>query len=226
MKKEEIEKLFYIEKDYSRIKELQKDSCEIWSFNILGKIELYSGNIIKAYDYFNKAKSIFGCCYCNFLIGNIADTKKILSIIKESSPIVNWLLCVIYIIENSYKEPPTYFQIRNFYEQDLNMLLLYNKKEYFNKLIEGNKYLEYFNKEIYKYTGRVLLYNDDNQKAKHFLTKSLDIFFRDSETHYLLGELYEKEGKIKQAEIEYELANEINNGYFPAIKKLKVLKSN
>ena len=226
MKKEEIEKLFYIEKNYSRIKELQNNSYDIWSFNILGKIELYGGNIIKAHEYFNKSQSIYGCCYCKFLMGNISETKKLLNMIKGSSPLANWLICLIDIIENSYNEIPTYFQIRNFYEQDLNMILKYKNIEYFNKLIAANNYLEHFNKEIYKYTGKVLLYNAEYEKAKQFLLKSLDIFFKDSETHFLLGELYEKKGNLKEAKREYKIANEVNNGYFPAIKKLKDLGSN
>ena len=52
MKKSEIEKLFYLEKNYSRIKELLKDSSESWSFNILGKIFLLEGDCINAYNYF------------------------------------------------------------------------------------------------------------------------------------------------------------------------------
>ena len=226
MQRNEIEKLFYIDKNYSGIRNLLKNSNEIRSFNILGKIELYSGNIKEAYNYFNKAQNIYGCCYCNFLTNKINEAKTLLNIVKESSSAVNWLICLINILEDNYNQTPTYFQIRNYYEQDLNMLFLYKKTEYIKKIINENSYLEYFNREIYKYSGRVLLNNNQWNLAEKFLKKSLDIFYKDPETHYLLGELYEKEKDYTNAKKEYKLANEVNKGYYPAINKLKELGSN
>ena len=226
MTHDNIEKLFYIDKNYSGIRNLLKSSKEIRSFNILGKIELYRGNVKEAYNYFNKAQNIYGYCYCNFLTGKINEAKTILNLVKESSPAVNWLICIINLIENNYNQTPTYFQIRNYYEQDLNMLFFYNKTEYIKKLLLENSYLEYFNREVYKYSGRVLLNNDRCEEAKQYLKKSLDIFYKDPETHYMLGELYEKERNFNLAQKAYKIANEVNKGYFPAINKLKELGSN
>ncbi len=226
MLKYEIEKLFYIDKDYSGIRKLQKDSSNFWSFSILGKIELYTGNVKNAYNYFNKAKLIYGCCYCNFLMGKTDEAKTLLNLIRESSSAAKWLIFLINILEDNYSEIPTYFQIRNFYEQDLNMLFKYKKTDYIKKIISENKYMEHFNKEIYKYSGRVLLNNNQLELAEKFLQKSLDIFYKDPETHFMLGEIYEREKRLFNAQKSYELANEVNRGYFPAIKKLKVLKTN
>ena len=106
------------------------------------------------------------------------------------------------------------------------MLFFYKKAEYIKKIIRENSYLEYFNREIYKYSGRVLLRNNQWNLAEKFFKKSLDIFYKDPETHYLLGELYEKEKNYTKAEKEYKLANEVNKGYLPAVNKLKKLGSN
>lgn len=226
MTEDSIEKLFYVDKKYSEIKELYKNHSEFRSFNILGKIELYNGNLKEAYKYFNKSQFLYGCCYCKFLMEDINEAKILLGLIKDSSSAANWLLCLINLLEDDYSEIPTYFQIRNFYEQDLNMLFQYNKTSFINKIIKQNQYFEYFNREIYKYSARVLLNNNQLELSKQFLHKSLDIFFKDPETHYMLGEIHQKQKNPILAKKEYTLSNEVNGGYLPAVKKLKDLTMN
>ena len=68
--------------------------------------------------------------------------------------------------------------------------------------------------------------NNKIKEAKQYLKKSLDIFYKDPETHYMLGELYEKEGDFNLAKKAYKLANVVNNGYYPAVNKLKKIESN
>ncbi len=221
MEKFKIEKLFYIDKNYSGIKELLKNDSDSRSFNILGKINLWNGNLNEAYHWFQKSNYIFGCGYCKFMEEKTDDAKILLKLIKNSSSAVNWLLCLINILENNNtNENPTYFQIRNFYEQDLNMLFLYKRKEYIKKIIKKIPYFEHFNKEIYKYTARVLLINNYLEPAEKFLKKSLDIFYNDAETHFMLGELYYRKKEFQKAKIQYIQSNKANGNYIPAINRL------
>lgn len=223
MNKEELYKLFYKNNYYSEILELKNDFSDFRSFNILAKSALYSGFIKDAYLYFNKAKNIYGCAYCKFLTGNLEEANIMLKLIKNSSPAVNWLIFLIEVINNKITNQPTYFQIRNFYEQDLEMLFHYKQNDFINKIVEKNYYMENFNKEIYKYTARVLLNNKYIDIAEKFLKKSIDICYKDPETHYILGELYISKKNFSKAKKEFDISNNVTGEYLPAKNKLKDL---
>lgn len=190
---------------------------------MLGKIELWNGNVDEAYYNFNKAQSIFGCAYCKFLKEELKEAKILLNLIKNSSPAVNWLICLIEIVEEDLQETPSYFQIRNFYEQDLNMLFEYKKEKFVKNIINQLPLLEYYNREIYKYTARVMKNYNYTDWAIKFLKKSLDICYKDPETHYLLGEIYLKQNDIEKAKKFFTNANEATGCYLPAQNMLKVL---
>ncbi len=223
MNKKEIEELFYIKKEYSKIKELLINSEESWSFNILGKINLEEANYNNAYSFFLKANNLSGCGYCKFLEGKIEEAKEILILLKDSSPFVNWILFLIDLCTSIKDIYPTYFQIRNFYEQDLEMLFIAKQYEIIKKILNKNYFLEKFNREIYKYSARVLKNNTYEKEAEILLKKSLDICYKDPETHYMLGEIYLNQDKKEEAIKEFKKANEVNQGYNPANDRLKDL---
>lgn len=223
MNRIEIEKLFYIDKNYSKIKELLQNSDESWSFNMLAKIFLQEGDLNQAYNFFNQAKNFQGCGYCKFLTGNLAQAEIIMTMIKDSSPFANWILFLIDIIKCENKRVPTYFQIKNFYEQDLNMLYKAGQIEYAKKIIEKNNFLERYNKEIYKMTARVLMNNEILVEAQRYLKKSIDICYKDPETHYMLAEIYIKSANIEKARQEFLKCIEVSGTYLPAENRLKDL---
>lgn len=223
MNQREVLELLYIQKNYSEIKEQLKNSSDFRSFNILGKLSLWNKDLNSAYFYFNKAQSILGCCYCHLLNDKISEAKILLNLVRNSSPCTNWLIALINIIEEKEEIYPSYFQIRNFYEQDLELFFLYEKDKYIETIINNQEYFEYFNREIYKYTGRVLFNNNYLDKAEELLLKSLDIYYNDPETHFLLGELYLKTKNKESAIKEFKLASEVNGNYLPAVNMLKDL---
>ncbi len=225
MNEKDLYKLFYKNKDYSGIKKIKNDFSDFRSFNIFAKTALYTSNIKEAYMYFNKAKNIYGCAYCKFIMEDIDGAELILKLVKASSPAVNWLLFLIEVIKDDITQPPTYFQLRNFYEQDLEMLFQYQKKDFIYKIIEKNSYMEYFNREIYKYTARVLLNNNYIDIAEKFLKKSLDICYKDPETHYILAELCLIKKDIQKAKQEFYISSSIVGEYLPAKNKLKDLSN-
>ena len=223
MNKQEIEELFYIKKDYSKIKEELKNPLNAWSFNILDKIALQEKEIEKAQEYFGKANNIFGCAYCEFLNGNLKQAKAFLLLEKEPSIASNWLNYICSALQNDFVLFPTYFEIRNFYEQDLEMLFKYDQKDIINKILHLSSVLEKYNGEIHKFNGRVLKNNGYLEFAEECLLKSVDICYKDPETHYLLGELYELNGDMQRAKEEYKKAVDVNKGYYPAMQKLALV---
>ena len=196
---------------------------ELRSFCAAAKQKLYNGDIVGAYKNFKKAENIHGCAYCKFLSGDMDDALVLLKLIQGINPAVDWLLCFINIINCNNKEYPTYFQIRNFYEADLNMLFFYKNFDCIRKILIKADYLSRYNKEIYKYNARVFIDNNLPEKAILFLKKSLEIYYKDPEVHFMLAEVYYSQEKFKEAKTEYEKANNIAVRYFPALNKLKTL---
>ncbi len=224
MNKKRINELFYKEKKYSEIKEIISKSSESWSFNICGKIALYEKNTDEAFEYFDKANNIYGCAYSEFLAGKTEDAIILLNLISNSSSIANWLLFFIGLTENNLGYS-TYFQVRNFYEQDLEMLFMYKQHEKIGAIIQQTGYIANFNREVYKYCARVMLNNGCTKQAEIMLRDSLNICYNDPETHYLMGEVNIIKNNMQEAIYQFETAASVNKGYYPAEEKIKQLKT-
>ncbi len=188
---------------------------------VSGKTALQNLNPDEAFECFNKAENILGCAYCKFLTGEIEESKVLLTLIKNQYSFANWLLALIDILLNKNDYYPTYFQIRNFYEQDLGMLFLYKQYKMIEKILNKNTYLENFNKEVYKYSARVLNNNNYPAQAEKFIKKSLDIWYKDPESHFILGEIYLKGNETEKAKNAFKKALETEKNYYPAELKLK-----
>ena len=65
--------------------------------------------------------------YCYLIDENLAEAKKNFGLIKEQDIRASWALFLISMIEGDIREYPTYFQLRNFFEIDLNILIHYFK---------------------------------------------------------------------------------------------------
>ena len=225
MDKSKILNLLYKGKEYSKIKELLKNSNESWSFNILAKIFLQEVNIENALIQYQKAKNTEGIGYCYFIMGDIKKSQETLLKIKDYSSFTNWILFLGNFIIDNINQYPTYMQIRNFYEQDLEMLINAKQLQHATKIIKQNNFFEKFNREVYKYSARVLFNHNFNNDAENFLKKSIEIYYNYPETHYILGEIYlnkkDKENAIK----EFKTSENISGEYMPANKRLKDLLS-
>lgn len=201
--------------------EEKENELKLRSFYVSAKQNLQNGNIEQAYEYFKKCENIFGCAYCLFIMGEIDEALVLLNLIRNSSPAVNWLLALISIIKGENTEIPSFLQIRNFYENDLNMLIFYKNFEFTKKIFMNLSFLARYNKEVYKLTARVLLDNGAAQDAVMYLKKSIDIYYKDPEVHFILAETYASLGDIEKAKKEYKTSNEVTGGYYPAEKKLR-----
>ena len=223
LNKKEILEIIYAEKNYCRLKNLLKDYNDVFSLNILGKVSLFECDLKTAYYYFDLAKNLLGCGYCRFLEGDIVQAEIIMTMLKNSSPFADWILFLINFVQGYNSIIPTYFQIKNFYEQDLDMLFVFKQQKMIDKIIKKNNILEKYNREIYKMTARVLINNNQYEEALKYLKKSVDICYKDPETHFLLGEIYVLSGQEENAIKEFQKSIEVTGGYLPAETKLKKL---
>ena len=138
-------------------------------------------------QFFLKHNYKFEYGYCLFLQEDLQHAKKVLETIKNENIRAHWTLLMISMIEENIKEYPSYFEIRNFLEIDLNILLHYYKGDYFEKIIRYSDFMLSINPEVYKYIGRVLYNNKYEPQAMFFLNHSKNYFYNDPELHYLMA---------------------------------------
>lgn len=181
-----------------------------------------SGDFFNARNLYKKLNLPLETAYCELFLGNLSGAKKIIEKLDLNSPAEEWLLSLSQMIESSLDYMPSYLQIRNFFEVDLNNLFLCGKKEWIENVINHIPILATINPEVFKLSARVLKNNGQDILAQKFLKKSLDIYFNDSETHFLLAEIYLKNNEISLAKKHLEYSCE-NERYFPAQKLLSEL---
>ena len=182
------------------------------------------GNFSEAKDIYSKLNMPLETAYCEIYLGHLYRAKKLISALKKESPAEEWIISFVQMIDANLVNMPSFLQIRNFFEIDLNNLFLSGQKEWVENVINYVPILATVNSEVFKLAARVLKNNSQNDLAKTFLNKSLDIYFQDSETHFMLAEIYLKENDTEKAKKHLNYACE-NGGYFPAEKLLsKILE--
>lgn len=178
------------------------------------------GDFDTAKIFYSKLGMPLELAYCELYTGHINNAKKIISKIKKDSPAAEWIVAFIQMVEADLKIYPSYLQIRNFFEIDFNNLFLCGTKEQVENVINYVPVLANVNGEIYKLAARVLKNNGQDELAKTFLEKSLDICFKDPETHFMLAELFCKHKNYELAKKHLHYACETGR-YFPAERLLK-----
>ena len=73
--------------------------------------------------------------YAKLLKEDLQQAKIIFQNINDKDIRANWALFMISLIEGDVKFYPTYFELRNFLEIDLNILIHYFKGDYVEKII-------------------------------------------------------------------------------------------
>lgn len=168
-------------------------------------------------QFFLKKGHVLELAYGFLICGNLEEAKKNFSLIKENDNRARWALTMISFIEGDVREYPTYFQLRNFLEIDLNILIHYFKGDYVEKVIRYCDYMFNINPEVYKFIGRVLYNNNLEQPAMYFLEKAKSYFWNDPELHYLLAYIYFNKKDYEQAKKCLNDCLQILPKYFPAV---------
>ena len=144
---------------------------------------------------------------------------------KTDSPRAHWGISLIQIINGYIERYPSYFEIRNFLEIDLDFLLKNNKNDYVKRVFNSVDLLENINQETYKYCARVLYENKLYDKSLEYLKKSAEVFYNDPELHVLFAKYYLNTGEYNLSNWYLDECIKICPDYFPAKKmKSQILK--
>src|SRR5574344_1655124 len=96
----------------------------------IAKRQLLNIDIEKCESFFKKNDYSLELGYCKLLTEDIDSAKIIFSKIANSNPRAHWALRLIQFIEGFVSFLPSYFEIRNFLEIDINLLLKADKISY------------------------------------------------------------------------------------------------
>lgn len=152
------------------------------------------------------------------LLGDLNTARNEFTKIENIDFRANWANKLIQFILNNITVMPTYFQIRNFLEIDLNLLLQAKQPQFIENIINGADLFYSINPESYKFISRVMFNNDFIDVSLYYLKKAKDKFYCDPEMHMMLANCYLKQGETILAKSSIKNCLEILPEYFPAIK--------
>ena len=185
------------------------------------KEELLTGKIDDCQQFFVKNGYMLELAYARLLCEDVEGAKKLFSAIENNDIRAHWALFMISLIEGEAQEYPSYFELRNFLEIDLNILITYYKGDYVEKIIRYADYMYTINPEVHKFIGRVLYNNGLVEQGLSFLNRAKSYFYHDPELHYLLGYIYFSQGKLDEAQKALENGLRILPEYYPTENLLK-----
>lgn len=159
--------------------------------------------------------------YCELLNDNLSLAKEIFSSLREKDIRANWAVFMISAIEGNLSDYPSYFEIRNFLEIDLNILINYFKGDYVENIIRYADFMFSINPETFKFIGRVLYNNGLEEQAMFFLKHAKSCFYHDPELHYLMAYIYYNKGENIKARKALEDCLLVLPQYFPAVDLMK-----
>ncbi len=175
-------------------------------------------------QFFVKNGYILENAYYELLSENLEKAKNLFNAIKNNDIRAHWASFMISLIEGDVREYPSYFELRNFLEIDLNILITYFKGDYVEKIIRYADFMFTINPEVHKFIGRVLYNNGYEQQSMFFLERAKNYFYHDPELHYLLAFIYYNDGNLAQAQKAVNDCLYILPNYFPAKSMLKKLE--
>lgn len=157
--------------------------------------------------------------YLAIIQDDLNAAEKIL--INIDSPRAKWASVMLSIIKDRFLYVyPTFFQIRNFLEIDLDFLIKNKKIDYVENLLGALEIFSSINQEVYKFAGRVMFENSLWTASLKYFEESKKIFYNDPELHYLLTKYYLKMNNIKEAYFYINECLKLLPTYYPA----KILK--
>lgn len=189
------------------------------------KKNLLSGRLQGCKKFFESNNDKLEQAYCEIILDNLNDARKIFEEIEEKDIRAHWGITILDFIRGSVSRYPTYFELRNFLEIDLNILIMHCKGDYVERIIRYADYMFTINPEVYKFIGRVFLNNGMKGQAMFFLLRAKDRFYQDPELHYLMAEIYYKDGDINLCKLALEKCLEVLPKYAPAIALQKVIST-
>lgn len=185
---------------------------------------LENGEIQSCIDFFKNNNYQLEYGYSLMLSNKLNDAKEVFNNIQSIR--ADWANIIISIMQGIIKKRPTYFQIRNFIEIDINLLFKAKLPHQVEYILGAADTFQEINSETYKFLGRVLLKNNCFNSSKVFLDKALDFFYNDVELHFLFVEYYLANNDHNNARKALNNCLRISPEYYPAILMDKKLEQN
>ncbi len=185
-----------------------------------------NGDISRSKVFFAKNGYALEAAYCKLLSDDLKNAKQLFLKLKDTDNRANWGYKIIEIFQNKgdeyvyYDKMPTYFQLRNFLEVDLNILITYNKGDYVQMLCAYSDIFAEINAESYKFFARAFYFNNYDKFADYFNMKAKDKFYNDPELHYQIAMINYNRGNIDEAKKYCLSCLHILDEYYPAVKLL------
>ena len=165
-----------------------------------------------------------GHAYLCLLNNELSSAKAIFS--KIDNPRGIWGTILVSIIEGYMEIFPTYFQIRNFLEIDLDFLLKNEKLDYIEQLLGALDIFADINQESYKFAARVMFENNLLSAAFNYMQKSKEIFYNDAELHFMLTRYYLKVHDFEKAYFHINECLQLIPDYYPALIMKQKIEEN
>ena len=177
-------------------------------------------------QFFIKKGYILENGYFELLSDNIEKAKILFNAIKDNDIRAHWAAFMISMIEADIREYPSYFELRNFLEIDLNILINYFKGDYVEKIVRYADFLFTINPEVHKFIGRVFYNNGYYEQGMFFLDRAKNYFYHDPELHYLIAYIYYNQNNLEKCKKALDDCIYILPEYYPAVNLLKKIKNN
>lgn len=190
------------------------------------KDKLLASDINGCLQFFKDNGYLLESAYCELLNDNLNNAMIIFQELKDYDIRADWGLFLTKLISGESCDYPTYLQLRNFLEIDLDILIKHAKGDYVEKIIKYADWMFTINPEVHKFIGRVLINNGIEVQGRLFLLRAKDYFYQDPELHFLLAVEFLKENEIQQAQKAIKACLEVLPGYFPAVNMQKNLGFN
>lgn len=162
--------------------------------------------------------------YSLLINDDISGAEKVFKEYSDTDLRAKWALIMLSMINGNISEYPTYLELRNFLEIDINILIHYYKGDYVEKIIRYSDFLFTINPEVYKFIGRVFYNNDLLEQSMYFLKRAKSYFYNDPELHYLLAYIFYNNKDYVNAKKAIDDCLQILPDYFPASNMKKLLK--
>lgn len=183
------------------------------------KKDFLSGRIKGCKSFFKHNNYVLEAAYCCIILDQFEEAKELFTKVAGENIRAHWGLLLLQMLTGEISRPPTYFEVRNFLEIDLNIFILYCRGDFVEKIIRYADYLAFYNPECYKFIGRVFWANNLMPAAMFFLRKAKDKLYNDPELHYLLAYIYYyNDNDIEKCQRALSTCLEILPNYAPAVK--------
>ena len=176
-------------------------------------------------QFFKDNGYILEAAYYELFHKNCNMAHKLFLSVADEDIRANWGAFLSAMCSDCVSGYPSYMEIRNFFEVDLQLLLNYYLGDYIEIICNYSNFLGNINSEVYKYMGRVFMKNNYTSLGLLYLKHGEDYFYRDPELHYLLAEYYYQ---IKDYNTSRDYINKclrLLPEYYPAVKMYKLLNT-